>query len=131
MHRFLVARRVGAEPFSYKRTCLDAGRVERLRNASLDDVTDLDAAYELTRLAMVDLEAFGTGGGETLDDEEIAVLLRSLRAVLKRLGVTLNLPFRDFKSFKRYWKDQGDERQLRRAPELHQQRVRSHPGPVG
>jgi hypothetical protein len=22
MHRFLVARRVGAEPFSYKRTCL-------------------------------------------------------------------------------------------------------------
>ncbi|MDX6352127.1 MAG: hypothetical protein QOF84_6917 [Streptomyces sp.] len=107
MHRFLVARRVGAEPFSYTRTCLDAGRVERLRNASLDDVTDLDAAYELTRLAMVDLEAFGTGGGETLDDEEIAVLLRSLRAVLKRLGVTLNLPFRDFKSFKRYWKDQG------------------------
>ncbi|MEU8812576.1 hypothetical protein ACN6K5_001570 [Streptomyces violaceoruber] len=106
-HRFLVARQVGAEPFSSTRTCLDTSLVERLRSTSLDDMTDLDAAYELTRLAMVDLEAFGTGGGEILDDQEIAVVLRTLPAVLKRLGVVLNLPFRDFKSFKSYWKDQG------------------------
>ncbi|MFE9024566.1 hypothetical protein ACFYNL_39295 [Streptomyces sp. NPDC007808] len=66
-HRFLVARQIGAEPFSYTRTCLDTSLVERLRSTSLDDMTDLDAAYELTRLAMVDLEAFGTGGGEILD----------------------------------------------------------------
>ncbi len=82
-------------------------RVERLRNAALDDVSDLDAAYELARIALNDLEAFGTGGSETLDDQEAAVLLRSLRAVLKRLGVAFDLPFRDFKSFKRYWTDQG------------------------
>ncbi|CAL9592145.1 hypothetical protein SUDANB105_05245 [Streptomyces sp. enrichment culture] len=106
-HRFLVARQVGAEPFSYARTCLDVDRVERLRGASLDDVTDLDAAYELTRLTMTDLEAFGMGGGETLNDEEIAVVLRTLRAVLQRLGVSLTLPFRDFKSFKAYWRDRG------------------------
>lgn len=106
-HRFLVAQWVGAEPFSYTRTGLDTARVERLRDTSLDDVTDLAAAYELTRIAMDDLEAFSTVGGQTLDDEEIAVLLRSLRAVLRRLGVTLDLPFRDFKSFKRYWRDQG------------------------
>lgn len=106
-HRFLIARQVGADPFRYTRTCLDTSRVERLRSTSLDDVTDLDAAYELTRLAMADLEALGTGGGETLDNEDIAVLVRSLHAVLKRLSVTLDLPFLDFTSFKRYWKQQG------------------------
>lgn len=107
MHRFLVARQVGTAPFTYMRTCLDTSRVEHLSSASLDDVTDLDAAYELARLAMADLEAFGTGGGETLDDEDIAVVLRSLRALLQRLGGNLDLPFRDFKSFKAHWKSRG------------------------
>jgi hypothetical protein len=105
--RFLIARRIGTEPFSSTKDCLDVGRVELLRDGSLDDVTDLDAAYELARLAMDDLEAFGTGGGERLDDEEIGALLRSLHAVLRRLDVVLDLPFRDFKSFKEYWKSHG------------------------
>ncbi|MEV7217653.1 hypothetical protein AB0O31_31745 [Kitasatospora cineracea] len=106
-HRFLVARRFGAEPFSYTKDGLDSVRVERLRNARLDDVTDLDAAHELTQLAMADLEAFGTGGGETLDEEEIAAVLRSLHSVLRRLGVAVELPFRDFKGFKSYWIEHG------------------------
>ncbi|MFF2611767.1 hypothetical protein [Kitasatospora sp. NPDC058046] len=70
-------------------------------------MTDLDAAYALVRIARADLEAFGTSGGECLDDDEMAVLLGALPAVLRRLGVGLSLPFRDFKSFRSYWKHQG------------------------
>lgn len=103
---FWVVWQVGMEPFSFSKTRLNMARVERLRNAALDDMTDLDAAYELAKIALNDLEAFGVGGGEALDDEEMAALLRSLTAVLKRLGVVLDLPFRDFKGFKRYWMDQ-------------------------
>ncbi|MFA1538590.1 hypothetical protein [Actinomadura monticuli] len=106
-HRFLVEAKIFGDPFEATRTCLNTDRVGRLRDDRLDDVTDLDAAYELIRLAMGELEAFGTGGGEIFDEVEIALLLRSLCAVLKRLGITLDLPFRDFKSFKFFWKQQG------------------------
>ncbi|WBP89192.1 AbiJ-related protein [Kitasatospora cathayae] len=93
--------------FGFARPSLDSERVERLRAGSLDDVTDLDAAYELIRIARADLEAFGTSGGERLDDNEMAILLGVLPAVLRRLGVAFSPPFRDFKSFKSYWKQQG------------------------
>ncbi|MFJ8744686.1 hypothetical protein ACIRL2_35585 [Embleya sp. NPDC127516] len=108
-HRFLVARQVGTGSFSHPKVRLDVERVERLRGGSLHVVTDLDAAHELTRLAVRELEAFGTGGGEVLDDEEIAVLLGTLGAALKRLGIALGVPFRDFRGFRTYWKDQGME----------------------
>ncbi|MFD1277601.1 hypothetical protein ACFQ51_53850 [Streptomyces kaempferi] len=92
-------------------------RIERLRTTALDDVTDLDAAYALARIAWTELEAFGTSGGQRLDDDEIALLLRSLTGVLRRLKTPLELPFRDFKSFKSFWKQQGmsDSYEARRS----------------
>lgn len=115
--RFLVERSVGTAPFSFTRTGLATVRVERLRTTTLDDVTDLDAAYALARIAWTELEAFGTSGGQRLDDDEIALLLRSLTGVLRRLKTPLELPFRDFKSFKSFWKQQGmsDSYEARRS----------------
>lgn len=105
--QFLVRQPTAHGGFGFARLGLDSGRVEQIRAGSLDDVTDLDAAYELVRIAGADLEAFGTTGGERLDEDEMTVLLRALPAVLRRLGVSFSLPFRDFKSFRSYWKQQG------------------------
>lgn len=115
--RFLIERPVGTAPFSFTRTGLATVRIERLRTTALDDVTDLDAAYALARIAWTELEAFGTSGGQRLDDDEIALLLRSLTGVLRRLKTPLELPFRDFKSFKSFWKQQGmsDSYEARRS----------------
>lgn len=37
---FLVVREVGTEPFSFSTTCVNMARVERLRSAVSDDITD-------------------------------------------------------------------------------------------
>ncbi|MGW4107498.1 hypothetical protein, partial [Streptomyces sp. NPDC004976] len=63
----------------------------------------LDVAQGLTRLVHSELEDFGTREDQRLDEEEIADTLRSLKAVLRRLGITFNPPFRDFRSFHGYW----------------------------
>jgi hypothetical protein len=86
------------------RRMFNADLVEQLRLQPQEDTGDLEAAYGLTQLAHDELVAFGTGRGKQLDDEDLSVVLRSLRAILKRLGVKFELPpFRDFEGFKRYW----------------------------
>jgi hypothetical protein len=64
---------------------------------------DLSCAIVLTRLVRAELEAFGTGGGERLEDTEVALAQRTLRAVLQRLAIDLALPWRDFGGFRSYW----------------------------
>lgn len=95
----------------------DAARADRLRLASEEGTSDLDAAYVLAKLAYDDLLSFGTSGGKQLSDEDLSVVLRSLRAVLGRLGVKFDEPpFRDFEGFKRYWisHDMSGSRSARR-----------------
>lgn len=77
--------------------------LNELRAGSVAGTDDLDAAVALTHLVWDDLIAYGTGGGETLDDKEIALAQRALTATLGRLGITLDLPWRDFTSFRSYW----------------------------
>lgn len=98
-----IERRPGLSP----RTVFNLDLVERLRFVAQEGIRDVDAAYGLTRLAHGELEAFGTGGGQKLDDEQMSVLLRSLKAVLRRLGVMFDPPFRDFKGFHGYWSGNG------------------------
>lgn len=68
---------------------------------------DLDAAIALTHLVWDELIAFGTGGGNTLDDKEIAIAQRALAAILSRIGITLSIPWRDFNTFKAHWVRNG------------------------
>jgi hypothetical protein len=85
------------------RSVLDADLVDSFRLRPREDISDLDAAYGLTRLAHDELVAFGTGMHNSLNDEGVSIVLRALRAVLKRLGVEFDPPFRDFARFRDYW----------------------------
>ena len=85
----------------------DADAAERLARAAVDGVADLDVASALTRLVHRELEGFGTSGSTSLDDDGIALALRSLRAVLRRLGIEFRPPFQDFRSFHDHWKRAG------------------------
>jgi hypothetical protein len=82
---------------------LNTELLESLRSEPLADTSDVTAAERLLELTWSELEAFGTGGGNECDDKEIAVAIRTLEAVTRRLGIPLELPFRDFARFKTYW----------------------------
>jgi hypothetical protein len=82
---------------------LNTELLEYLRSEPLADTSDVTAAERLLELTWSELEAFGTGGGNECDDKEIAVAIRTLEAVTRRLGIPLELPFRDFARFKTYW----------------------------
>jgi len=86
---------------------LDFGRLDLVRRGPQPEPNDIDAAVDLGRLAHSELEAFGTDSTQTLDDDGIAAMLRTLGAVLRRLGVPFDLPFRDFKGFHGFWSAQG------------------------
>jgi hypothetical protein len=80
--------------------------VDSQRKGSIEGVKDSSAALALLDL-VGELEAYGTGGGEQLTDPQIAMALRALEAVTRRVGVPLELPFRDFTRFRSYWIQRG------------------------
>jgi hypothetical protein len=90
------------EPFG-TRLVFDADLVDSFRLRPRDDISDLEAAYGLTQLARDELEAYGTDGHTRLDNEDISVVLRTLRAIHRRLGIDFDPPFRDFTGFHGYW----------------------------
>jgi hypothetical protein len=76
----------------------------RLRQGPVDEAPDPEVAVGLARLIHDELEAYGTGGGEVLDDADLREALQALRTLCKRLGVRYpNVPFRDFTTFRSYW----------------------------
>jgi Abortive infection C-terminus len=85
----------------------DEGLVETVRLGTYEQTTDLEVAAGLLDLVQDELEAYGTGGGGQLADREIAGAIRALEAACRRLGITLDLPFRDFTRFRSYWIQQG------------------------
>jgi hypothetical protein len=57
----------------------------------------------VARLIHDELEAYGTDGGNGLDDADLRESLLALRAVTRRLGVEEHeVPFRDFTSFRNW-----------------------------
>ncbi|TXS12840.1 hypothetical protein [Streptomyces sp. wa22] len=81
--------------------------VERLREGPLEGTLDRAAAEGLSTLVHTELEHCGTDSAQRLDDEEIAAAVRSLKTILRRLGIPFNPPFRDFRGFHGYWSAQG------------------------
>ncbi len=110
---FFIAREIadwslqGLDPEDRYEWVFDGEQVEKLRHAPLPGVSDVDAAYGLTRLAHRELLAYGTDGRQVLDEEQIATVLRTLRAILKRLGTPFDPPFRDYRGFHGYWSAEG------------------------
>lgn len=74
-----------------------------LRAGPLLEDDDLGTAVALTRLVYRELEAFGTDSSNRLNDAEIELAQRALKATLERHGITLDLPWRDFSGFYSYW----------------------------
>lgn len=77
--------------------------VNELRQRPHPPWSDTEVAVALCQLTHEQLEAYGTGGGEKLSDDDIAIAIRSLMAVTKRLGVEFEPPYRNYTSFKSYW----------------------------
>ncbi len=90
-----------------------------LRRGPASSWDDRQLAVALARLVHDDLEAFGTGGGEQLNEGEMRDALLALRAVARRVGLgDIEIPFRDYSTFKSYWlrNDAYGSWQARRDP---------------
>lgn len=86
---------------------LDLELIGRLEKGPLAGDDDLRSALSLTRLVHEEYQAFGTDGHQSINVEESRNVLTSLRRVLARRGVTLEVPWRDFESFRTHWIREG------------------------
>jgi hypothetical protein len=91
------------DPLGLSGPSLNTALLRQLRTAPGDPVEDLNAAFPLVALLRAEYLAHGTDGATTLEDGTIGELQRTARAVLQRLGVPLDLPWRNFTSFKSHW----------------------------
>lgn len=78
-----------------------------LRHEPVEDHDDAEVAVGLAHLVQDELEKFGTEGGEELTEEQIRNALVTLHMVVGRIGITFDLPFRDYRTFKSHWKRNG------------------------
>lgn len=81
---------------------LDHDLVQRAQDGKLNE-RDLDVALSLATFVHDEYQEFGTSSHNKLDDKDIAIAQRALVAVLARLGIRLELPWRNFEKFKSYW----------------------------
>lgn len=86
---------------------LDEQLLKSITHGPLADRTDIEVAVALARFAHEEFEGYGTGGADISQDDSV-VVLRALKAVLKRLGITtFDPPFRDFNTFYKHWRAEG------------------------
>lgn len=78
-----------------------------LTRGPLPDRSDIEVAVALARFAHEEFEGHGTSGAE-ISQEESVVVMRALKSVLARLGIsTFEPPFRDFNTFYKHWRSVG------------------------
>lgn len=80
---------------------------EQIRRGPIEGRTDIEVALGLADLVHRELESYGTNSAETMNDEEINAAIRALQAVLRRLTIAFDLPFRNFTTFRSYWLRNG------------------------
>lgn len=86
---------------------LNMDLLDEVRQRPLGDKDDLEVAMALVDLAQSELEAYGTDGSQGISNEGMGHVLRSMGAVLRRLGLSHTLPFRNFTTFRSHWLNQG------------------------
>jgi hypothetical protein len=86
---------------------LDEDLVRALLEGRAKDVADVSGALALLSLADAELRAYGTDGSNTLGEPQITLVLRALQAVCSRIGIKLEIPFRNFSGFRSYWMRRG------------------------
>lgn len=76
----------GRDPWNWTKSIFNGQLVEQLRRTPQDSIDDVDAAYGLAKLAHEELVEYGTHNNHLrLNDEEVMIVLRSLRSVLNHL----------------------------------------------
>lgn len=96
-----------SEGWGWATRTLDLDRIRSLAEGPLPGDDDLESAQALTDLVHTAYMGYGTDGAKDVNDEESRIILRSVRLVLNRHGITLNVPWRDFPSFRTYWNSHG------------------------
>jgi hypothetical protein len=86
---------------------LDHDLLNELRSGPLPDVDDTAAAEGLLDLVESELRAYSTKEDQRLTDHQSEVVIRTLEAVTKRLGIPIGLPFRSFGTFRGYWESRS------------------------
>lgn len=81
---------------------LNTGLLEAIRTGKYSKASDLSVASELSKVVWEEYEKYGTKGG-TLSESEIVLAQKTLVSVLDRLQIQINIPWRDFQSFRLYW----------------------------
>jgi hypothetical protein len=86
----------------------DTELLSEIARAPIDQADDVNVAQGLARLVNEELRIVAASDANPkLDDSEIALALKVLRAVLGRLPVAFDPPFRDFIGFRDYWRSAG------------------------
>lgn len=86
---------------------LDEALLDRITKGPVVSQPDIEVAVALARFVHQQFEGYGTGGAEISQDQSILVM-RALKAVSARLGITsFSPPFRDFDSFYKHWRTVG------------------------
>jgi Abortive infection C-terminus len=70
-------------------------------------VDDTAAAEGLLDLVESELRAYSTKEDQRLTDRQSELVIRTLEAVTKRLGMPIGLPFRSFGTFRGFWESRG------------------------
>ena len=77
--------------------------IRNLKRGTIPGDDSLATALALTRVVWEEYEAYGTDSSQSISNEESRELLRTLILVLHRQGINLQIPWRDFSSFRSYW----------------------------
>ena len=85
------------------RRTLNRRLLERIRSGAYADKSDVEVGAALLRLAHDELEAYGTDSTQRLSEDDIRHILQTCRRIMSRIGVDLELPFSDFRTFRSYW----------------------------
>jgi hypothetical protein len=96
-----------SDPWGTAQRYLNRELLDGLRRGPMEGISDLEVALAITQQIHDDLMAYGTGGGEDLNNDECKIALRALNATLTRLGLKDTIPFRDYTSFRSYWEGNG------------------------
>ena len=87
-----------------QQSAIDVDLLEGLLRGPNPEHGDIEVAVPLARVVHEEYEAYGTHGSP-LSNDDSRLLIRTLKAVLDRLGIdTFDPPFRDFETFHKYWR---------------------------
>ena len=89
------------------RRALNRGLLGSIQSGGIANRPDAEVGAALLRLAHDELEAFGTDGKQRTSEDDIRAILQTCRRLTKRIGVVLDLPFSDYRTFKSHWRANG------------------------